>query len=231
MAEAASFREVKAEILRRITTGPWGPGALLPGEVALAEEFGCSRATVNRALRELDEQGLLDRRRKAGTRVRAAPIRAARFEMPVVRAEVERSGAAYSYVLIRQESLPAPAWLAARLALTPGTPVLHVVCLHHADGRPFQLEDRWINGAALPEVLAHDFTAAGPNEWLIATVPYSEVEVSFLAAPAGPLEAEHLGHRPGDPVFRAERMTWWQGAAITQVTLSFRQGYRMTARY
>jgi GntR family histidine utilization transcriptional repressor len=231
MTEATSFREVKAEILRRITEGPWGPGVLLPGEVALAAEFGCSRATVNRALRELDEQGLLDRRRKAGTRVRAAPIRQARFAMPVVRAEIERTGAAYRYALIRQETGPAPDWLSARLTLPEGTPAVHVLCVHHADGQPFQLEDRWINARALPQVLDHDFAAAGPNEWLIATVPFSEVEVSFLAAAAGPAEAEHLGYHPGEPVFRAERLTWWQGAAITHVTMSYRRGYRMTARY
>jgi GntR family histidine utilization transcriptional repressor len=41
-----------AEILHRITNGPWGPGTLLPGEVELAEEFRCSRTTMNRALRE-----------------------------------------------------------------------------------------------------------------------------------------------------------------------------------
>ena len=78
-AETTSFRAVMGEILRRITTGPWGPGTLLPTEVELAGEFGCSRTTINRALREVSDLGLLDRRRKAGTRVRLAPIRQARF--------------------------------------------------------------------------------------------------------------------------------------------------------
>jgi GntR family histidine utilization transcriptional repressor len=231
MTDAAGFRDVKAEILRRITRGPWGPGSLLPGEVRLAAEFGCSRATVNRALRELHEAGLLDRRRKSGTRVRQAPIRQARFEMPVVRTEIERQGAAYSYRLIRQEISPAPAWLRDRLALAPVAKMVFVTCVHHADGLPFQLEERWINAEALPEVLTHDFSGAGPNEWLIATVPYSEVEVSFLAGAANEAETLHLGFRPGEPVFRMERMTRWQGAPITHVTMSYRRDFRLTARY
>jgi GntR family transcriptional regulator, histidine utilization repressor len=231
MTEQKGFREVKAEILRRITDGDWGPGVLLPGEVALAEAFGCARATVNRALRELDEQGLLERKRKAGTRVRAAPIRQARFEMPVVRAEVERAGATYGYRLISQQVVAAPDWLRERLALREGAKAAHVLCLHLADGAAFQLEDRWINPQALPQVLTHDFSQQGPNEWLIATVPYSQVEISFLAAAAGDDDAGHLGCRAGDPVFRIERMTWWQGLAITHVTLSYRRGYRMTTRY
>ena len=49
----------------------WPPGALIPGEEALAQEFGVARATVNRALSELARAGVLERRRKAGTRVAA----------------------------------------------------------------------------------------------------------------------------------------------------------------
>ena len=56
-----TYRDVKSAILGRITEGKWPPGALIPGEVELAQAFGCSRATVNRAMRELSDEGLLDR--------------------------------------------------------------------------------------------------------------------------------------------------------------------------
>ena len=65
-AEKVSFRDVKAEILRRITQQEWVPGALLPGEVDLAAEFAVARATVNRAMRELTEEGLLERANSVG---------------------------------------------------------------------------------------------------------------------------------------------------------------------
>ena len=230
-AEKTTFRDVMAEILRRITHGPWGPGALLPNEVALADEFGCSRTTINRALREVADLGFLDRRRKAGTRVRLAPIRAARFDMPIVRAEVEKTGASYRYQLLHREAVPAPGWLQSRMKLATGAEVVHVTCLHFADGTAFQLEDRWINIAALPAAAGVDFSLISPNQWLVATVPFSEVEISFLAAAADGLAVAHLGHAPGGPVFCIERATWWQGTAITLVTLSHRQGYRMTTRY
>jgi len=229
--DKTTFRDVMAEIVRRITNGPWGPGTLLPIETDLAAEFGCSRTTINRALREISGLGLLDRRRKAGTRVRMAPIRQARFEMPLVRAEIEKTGAAYRYALILREQLAAPDWLRARLKLRPGGKVLHVICLHHADGAVFQLEDRWINAAALPQVADQGFDAIGPNEWLVATVPFSEVAVSLLAMAAQGAVVTHLGHGKGDPVFAIERATWWQEEALTLVTLSHRAGYRMMTRY
>lgn len=229
--ENTTFREVREEILRRITEGPWGPGTLLPGEVELAKEFGCSRTTMNRALREVAELGLLDRKRKAGTRVRMAPIRQARFEMPIVRTEVEKSGASYRFILVSREVIIAPDWLRARMKLKVNGRVVHLMCLHFADDEPYQLEDRWINATALPSSLEHDFSEVGPNEWLIATVPYSEVEISFLAKAADEGVVTHLGHRLGEPVFCLERATWWQNSAITLVTLYHRRGYRMTTRY
>ncbi|WP_284164325.1 GntR family transcriptional regulator [Frigidibacter sp. SD6-1] len=229
--EKTTFRDVKAELLRRITAQLWAPGALVPGEVDLATEFGVARATVNRAMRELTEEGLLERRRKAGTRVRPSPLRAARFEIPLVRAEIEAGGRAYGYRLIGRAVMAAPGWLAARLSLAPGTRVVHLTCLHSADGAPYQFEDRWISLAALPGAGAEGFETIGPNEWLIRAVPFSEVEISFLATAAAGEVAAALGYGEGEPVFTAERTTWWQGQAITHVRLSFARGHRMTTRY
>ena len=226
-----TYRDVKSAILGRITEGKWPPGALIPGEVELAQAFGCSRATVNRAMRELSDEGLLDRRRRAGTRVRAAPLRRARFEIPVVRTEIEAAGAVYRCALVSREAVAPPDWLRARLNLGPGGLVVHLLCMHYADGVPYQLEDRWINAAGLPQALTADFAVTGPTEWLIATVPYSEVEISFLAAAADETIGAHLEFAPGEPVFCVERTTWWQGQAITHVRLYFRRGHRMTTRY
>ena len=51
---------------------------------------GCRYATV----------GFVDRKRKAGTRFRIAPIRQVRFERPIVRTDVEKAGASYRYALV-----------------------------------------------------------------------------------------------------------------------------------
>lgn len=231
MTELTRFRDVIDTIVNRITKGPWGPGTLLPSEIDLAAEFGCSRSTMNRALRDVTAMGLIERKRKAGTRVRQTPIRAARFEMPLVRAEIEKTGASYRYELIARSVAPAPDWLCDKMQLAPNSPALHLICIHSADDRAFQLEDRWINLTALPQSQTQDFTEIGPNEWLIATVPFSEVEISFLAKAADVLVAKYLGQALGDPVFCLERATWWQKSPITFVTLSHAPNHRLTTRY
>ena len=227
----ATYKDVKSDILSKITSGHWQPGSLIPNEIELAEAYGCARATVNRAMRELADDGLIERRRKAGTRVRASPIRQARFDIPLVRKEIEDRGARYRYALVHRNVLPAPDWLRARLKLGGRAEVLHLVCMHYADGIPYQFEDRWISLEILPQAREADFSQSGPNEWLVAEIPFSDAEISFLAVPADETLAAHLGCRAGDALFQTERSTWWQGRAITFVRLCFRPGHRMTTRY
>jgi GntR family histidine utilization transcriptional repressor len=182
-------------------------------------------------MRELAEEGYLDRRRKSGTRVRAAPMRHARFEIPLTRDEVEARGALYRYALISRAASVAPDWLRARLGLKPGTRCLHVTCLHSADGQPFQHEDRWINLQRLAAAEDADFSSRSPNEWLVETVPFSDVELSFSAVAAEPVIADHLGCSAGSPLFQMERATWLDSAPVTFVQLTYAPRYRLTTRY
>lgn len=226
-----SFREIKSDVLARLAQGSWRAGETLPTEAELSTRYGCARATVNRALRELAEEGYLERKRRSGTRVRRAPARQARFAIPLTRDEVERQGARYAHDLLLREERPAPAWLAARLGLGPGAAALHLVGLHRADGVPFQHEDRWINLEALPAARGADFGAQAPGEWLVSTMPYSDVEIGFSAVSADAALAVALRCGPGDPLFQVDRATWFGGRPVTFVRLCYHRGYRMMTRY
>ena len=57
------YQIIKHEMREWIQTAIWKQGGLIPVEAALAKEFGCARTTVNRALRELAQKGILERRR------------------------------------------------------------------------------------------------------------------------------------------------------------------------
>ncbi|WP_241479075.1 UTRA domain-containing protein [Leisingera sp. ANG-M1] len=223
-----SYRDIKQVVVDRIQNRIWAPDSLLPSETELAEEFSSTRTTVNRALRELAEEGYLERKRKAGTRVLNAPVRKAQFSIPLVRDEIAETGASYRYSLVEQTLLAAPDWLAARLELTQGRQVLHIRCMHYADNAPFQYEVRWIIPESIPEVLEADFTQSGPNDWLVQKVPFTNLEISFMATKADQAIAEFLDAPAGDPVFTAERITWLRGAPVTLAKLYFAPGYRMT---
>jgi GntR family transcriptional regulator, histidine utilization repressor len=230
-SEKIGFRDVKEIALGRIRDKTWAANTVIPRDVELAAEFGCARATVNRAMRELADEGFLDRKRKAGTRVNAAPVRNAKLAIPLVRAEIEATGASYRYFLVSREIVNAPEWLRARLGLKNSPRILHLQCVHYAGNRPFQFEDRWINIDTVPNVEHADFDKSGPNEWLVSQVPFSTAEISFGAAIADTRIAEFLSIADGEPIFTAERTTWLEKAPITFARMSFAHGYRLTTQY
>lgn len=225
---AQGWQEIRAEVLRRIRTREWRPGALIPGEVDLAREFDCARATVNKALNDLAEDGVLDRRRRAGTRVAKSPVRKAVLSIPVIRAEVEAAGARYRHTLLERTQTAAADPAAARMGLTPGTMLLHLRTLHLSDDRPHAYEDRWINPAAVSGILTADLTTVSANEWLVENAWYSGGSLGFQAAAADKTVAGLLQVAEGAPVFQLDRLTVAGDVPVTTVRLTYPQGYRLT---
>lgn len=220
------WEDIKAEVLRRIRLRQWPPGALMPTEEELAQEFGVARATVNRALRELAEAGVLERKRRAGTRVAMLPVRKATLDIPVIRLEVEARGQAYGFQVLKQAFMEPPVPLASRLGLGPGIKLLYLETLHLADGKPFAHEVRWLNSEVLPRPMP-DFQAQSANEWLVAHVAYVTGDIAFTAEGASPREAAVLGVPTGAALFITERMTWTTESPITFVRLAHAPGYRV----
>jgi GntR family transcriptional regulator of arabinose operon len=64
------YRQIFDRLARDISSGKYAPGQKLPSEAALVRLFGSSRITVGRAVRELKEQGLVQRIAGSGTYVR-----------------------------------------------------------------------------------------------------------------------------------------------------------------
>jgi GntR family histidine utilization transcriptional repressor len=219
------WEDLRAEIGARIRNREWPPGSLIPAEVQLAADYGVARATVNRALQSLAEDGLIERKKRAGTRVAELPARRARLEIAVIRKEVEASGATYAHRITHDATEASPADLAPRMHLPPGTALRHLRTLHLSDGAPHAYEDRWLNMASLPG--AGDFNGLSVNEWLVAHVPFQGGELAFLAAPAGPAEAEALQVPNGTALLVTERMTFGPTGAITHVRLWHRPGHRV----
>ncbi|MXY32825.1 MAG: UTRA domain-containing protein [Boseongicola sp. SB0676_bin_33] len=221
---------MQEEVLRRIHAREWKPGDMIPNEAELATEFGCARTTVNRALRSLAEAGLLERRRKAGTRVAAQPVAKATLNIAVIRHEVEDRGARYGYQLVRREARAAPTRISAALGVGVQDRLLHVLALHLANDAPYALEDRWINSVHVPEALEQDFRSMSANEWLLQTVPYTRGEIAFAAKPASAENAKHLDCPENSALLAVSRLTWDHDRSVTAVQILFAPGHQMRTR-
>jgi GntR family transcriptional regulator, histidine utilization repressor len=223
-----SWQSVQREVLRRIHAREWRPGAQIPNEADLATEFGCARATVNRALRNLADAGLLDRRRKAGTRVALQPVAKATLDIPVIRLEVEGRGQVYGYRLMASEQVPPPPDIANAMNIAVGDRALHLIALHMADDARYALEDRWINLGVVPSAAKAPFAGISGNEWLLANAPYTHGEIGFSAVMADAQAIAALACPDPSALFVLDRLTWDQARVVTKVRITYAPGHAMT---
>jgi GntR family histidine utilization transcriptional repressor len=221
------WEDVRAEVLRRIRGRDWPPGHIIPAETDLAAALGVARGTVNRALTELTQAGILERRRKAGTRVAEMPVRRVTFAIPVIRREVEARGQVHSLALLVQDLRPPPAAIAARAGTGPGVRLWYLETLHLADGRPHVFEERWLNPDVLPPL--PDFARISANEWLVRNIAFTDGEVAFSATAADARVAQALGVSAGAALLVTDRATFDGDRAITLARLFHPPGTRMQA--
>jgi len=219
------WETIRAEVMRRIRVRDWPPGALIPNEAALATEFGCARATMSRALRDLAQAGVLERRRRAGTRVALLPVRPATFQIGITRTEVEALGHVHAHrLLVQSRDRTPPPDVASHFGGIGG--LLYLETLHLADDSPWLHEVRWLNAGLLPDP-APDFGAVSVNEWLVTHLAYTSGEIAFSAAPASAHEAAVLGVASGAALFVVERATVLAAVPVTLARLAHAPGYRM----
>lgn len=70
------YAQVARDLTAAIEDGRFPVGSLLPTELELCDRYGASRHTIRSAIQELQDLGLVSRRKKVGTRVEAASPRA-----------------------------------------------------------------------------------------------------------------------------------------------------------
>lgn len=225
-----SHDTVRLSMQERIETGEWALGALIPGEVELATEYGCARTTINRALQALANNGMLIRKRKGGTRVCEMPVRQAKFAIPIVREQVEATGNKYSHKVISSTLKTPPAPVISRLNLHPEDKAFYLETVHLADNRPFAYEERWVNLKAVPTILTAPLSEISANEWLVKSVPFSSGDVVFSAINADQKIADSIEATLGTAIFVVERTTWYKKEFITTLKLFYKEGFQLYTR-
>ncbi len=207
-APLALHARISADLAEPIRSGAWRPGTKIPYEHELMARYGCARATVGKAVQALAAEGLIVRRRKAGSFVAPPPVQSAVLRIPELEAEVTARGHAYGYELLSSRRRRADARDPDEAMLGPAHAVLELRCRHSADGRPFALEHRLIDLAAVPLAATADFTMVSPGAWLLANVGWSEAEHRIGAASADSATAEQLGLPAGAACLVLRRWTW-----------------------
>jgi GntR family histidine utilization transcriptional repressor len=219
-AAAAPYSRVKQHLKNELAQGRWNPGELMPSEAQLVAQFGVSRMTINRALRELQAEGIVERVQGVGTFAAQLYPVSSTLTIRDLHQEIEARGHRHhaNVQFVREER--AGAALAAQLGLPEGARVFHSMMVHFDNGVPLQCEDRYVNPDRAPDYLSVDFTRTTPTQHLLDVAPLWEAQFTIEAGLPTAQEARLLGLAPGDPCLIVVRRTMSRGSTVTLVRLA-----------
>lgn len=216
---APPYARVKQFLKDGLSHGRWPPGALMPSEAELVAQFGVSRMTVNRAIKELQSEGLVDRSQGVGTFAAALHKVASTLTIRDLHEEIESRGHRHHAHVDEQRRVRSGTAVATALGLPIGAPVFHTVIVHHENGVPVQVEDRWVNPACSPSYLNHDFTATTATQVLFETTELWRAQYTIQAERPSVREARLLQVDPAEPCLVVTRSTYTRDATITLARL------------
>lgn len=190
----------------RIGRGELMPGAALPSEAQLCEQFGASRGTIRSALAALRREGLID-----GSQGRPPVVRDAVASQPFENllsftAWAEQLGRTPGQRTIEVARRAVSGAAARELGLEPGTLGVDVLRLRLLDGEPVMLERATFVEPVGRLLFDFDPDAGSIYAYLTAEgVDLRSARHTFDAVPAEALEAELLGVPTGAPLLRERR--------------------------
>ena len=204
------YQQVKNLILRRITSGHWPPGSKVPSEHELVEMLGISRMTINRAIRELTTDGHLYRQRGAGTFVKEKKPQFALFEIRSIAEEIKSWGGRHSSEVVCLERVKAADDLLLLMGLEEKSEIYHSLLVHRDKKVPIQIAERFVNPIMAPEFINQDFTRITPSDYLLKSIPPTEIE-HVIETRLPDLSMQKLLQIPAtEPCLVLHRTTWFE---------------------
>jgi len=199
------YREIEQAMRQRLAK--LMPGAELPSDAELCEEFGVSRMTARHAMNRLADDGLVFRVRGRGTFVGDPPTHRRANSLLSFSNEMRRQGRVpTSQVLGRGLRAPTREE-AARLRLKKGEKVLWLKRIRLADGEPVALESTRLHPATAVAVLRGALERESLHAVLVrAGFPPTSGRATISAEPADADDARWLKMRKGGAMLVEQRV-------------------------
>lgn len=208
VASIPLFQQVKDYIIGQIESGKWPPDTRIPSENELIDKLSISRMTIHRALRELTSEGYLTRAQGLGTFVAVPKAQSALLTIRPISDEISKRGAVHTAEVHLLTAEKADLEIAKALGLEPGAMVYRSVIVHHADGLPVQLADRYVNPLVAPDFIKQDFTKITPSHYLFQVGPLTKAEHIFEAIMPDRRTRTLLKIGASEPCLLLIRRTW-----------------------
>lgn len=214
------YEVVKSRILEKIRSGELPPSSKVPSEHELVKEFGVSRMTANRALKELTAEGLLTRVAGVGTFVVQAQTTGHLLEVRNIADDVRERGNDYDMRIVSHQKVRPPREVSAWMGIDSRSKVYRTVIVHLENDTPIQLEDRFVSPIGAPTYSQIDLGRETPTKFLLANVPLQRVEHTVRAVMPDPRTQDLLEIGAETPCLLLNRRTWSQEIPVSCVDLS-----------
>lgn len=203
---APLYLQVEATLKEMIEDTVYTVGDQIPSERELSEQLGVSRMTVRRAVQNLTDHGLLERRSTNGTYVSEPQVLRGMGKEKTMGLNqlLNQSGVEAGSRLLHFEIIRAPLKVSEKLKIRLGSTVVCLRRLRTANEEPFCVETSYIPAQLVPDLKAEDFAAANSSLYEILQDQYGiefekndeTLKISFATLE----EAECLEIQEGDPV-------------------------------
>jgi GntR family histidine utilization transcriptional repressor len=188
--------------------------------------------TANRALRELNDEGYVDRVAGRGTFVSDLRSQSHLLEVHNIADEIRLRGHVHSSRVLRQSLQHARGEVAKALHVAQGTDIFHLLLVHFENDVPIQLEDRHVLASFAPDCLQQDFTAVTPSAYLTSKAPLQEAEQAVRASLPNRAVQKHLQIDDNEASLVVIRRTWSNGRPVTFARLHHPGSrYELTGHY
>lgn len=215
------YLRVKQLITTKINKGIWIANQKIPSESELVKQLGCSRMTINRALRELTAEGVLVRVQGVGSFVAEEQGQTSLFQIHNIADEIAARNHIHRAEVLILENIKANSIQSLQMQVQEGQPLFHSILVHYENDIPVQVEDRLVNSFLVPDYLKQDFTQVTPNAYLMANAPITEGEHIVKAVLASTQESKWLKINKTEPCLFIQRRTWSNKNLISSARLIY----------
>ncbi len=203
-----------ASILRqKIEDGQWPPRTSIPSERQLEVLYNISRTTIREAIDHLVRQGYLYREHGRGTFVSPQKLQKGLMELTSFSEDLLKRGIKPGQVIRSLDWIEAPAKIAQKLEIAPGTKVLRVERIRLGDGIPIGLQTSFLSLPTEQTISQSDLEAGGSLYRILQerlNIIPSEADETLEVTLATTEEAELLEILEGAPLLLSERVLFAQ---------------------
>jgi GntR family transcriptional regulator len=151
----------------KVQLGIWKPGDQIPGEQDLCVLYGISRTVVRQALRELELEGVIIRRKGKGTFISLPKISEGLIQkLTGFYQDMVERGLKPVTKVIHQNVSPSSDKVAKFLKINPGENVIDILRLRFINSEPIQLVTTYIPFDVCPNLATVDLTDRSLYEFL-----------------------------------------------------------------